>query len=231
MKKRRRSQSSKDYLKAIYEITLYEERASTTQLAEYLDITPASITGMIQMEEVFVPEENAVYPIGFSTTVEVSGLTEGLCGRFRPGHFTGVTTVVAKLFNLVQPDVAVFGEKDYQQLTLVRRLVRDFDLPVAIVGVPTVRESDGLARSSRNRYLSPQQRQVALGLAGALRAGVDAATAGVSADEVLAVLSGRGYGKEITRMVAIAALVLLVLESLLVAVTSAPRSAGCQLHW
>ncbi|WBC00525.1 MULTISPECIES: pantoate--beta-alanine ligase [unclassified Solwaraspora] len=136
---------------------------------------------------VFAPARAEVYPDGEpQVRVDPGPIGEILEGASRPGFFHGVLTVVLKLLQITRPDLAFFGEKDYQQLTLVRRLVRDFDLPVAIVGVPTVRESDGLARSSRNRYLSPQQRQVALGLAGALRAGVDAATAGVSADEVLA---------------------------------------------
>jgi pantoate--beta-alanine ligase len=109
----------------------------------------------------FAPPVGEVYPDGFVTTVTVSHLTEGLCGRFRPGHFAGVTTVVTKLLLQAAPDIAVFGEKDYQQLLVVRRLVRDLDIPVDIVGVPTVRESDGLAVSSRNVYLSPVERQAA----------------------------------------------------------------------
>lgn len=109
----------------------------------------------------FVPEIAEIYPYGAGSTtrVEVPGLTDILCGASRPGHFTGVATVVTKLFNAVRPHVAVFGEKDYQQLLLVRRLVADLCMPIEVVGVPTVRESDGLAMSSRNGYLSADERK------------------------------------------------------------------------
>lgn len=110
---------------------------------------------------VFAPPEEEMYPGQQASFVEVTGLTEHLCGRFRPGHFRGVATVVLKLLNIVQPDRAYFGEKDAQQLAVIRRMVRDLDVPVTIVGVPTVREPDGLALSSRNQRLSPDERLAA----------------------------------------------------------------------
>ncbi|WP_250265928.1 pantoate--beta-alanine ligase [Rhodovastum atsumiense] len=113
---------------------------------------------------VFAPDPAAMYPGGYATTVSVARLTEGLCGAFRPGHFDGVATVVTKLLLQGLPDVAFFGEKDYQQLLVIRRLVADLDIPVRIEGVPTVREPDGLALSSRNVFLSPGQRRVATAL-------------------------------------------------------------------
>ena len=111
----------------------------------------------------FLPTVDEMYPKGTtgSTIVDVPELSNILCGAFRPGHFQGVATVVVKLLNLVQPDVAIFGEKDYQQLTIIRTSVEDLCLPVKIVGAPTVRAEDGLALSSRNRYLSPAERAVA----------------------------------------------------------------------
>lgn len=112
---------------------------------------------------VFMPDVDTMYPGGTrqTTFVEVPGLSDELCGEFRPGHFRGVATVVARLLNMVQPDVAVFGEKDFQQLVVIRRMVRDLAMPVDIVGVATTREADGLAMSSRNQYLSSEEREVA----------------------------------------------------------------------
>ena len=120
---------------------------------------------------VFLPSVDEMYPPGSCTTVHVAGLTEPLCGAHRPGHFDGVTTVVAKLFNIVQPDAAYFGQKDAQQAIVIRRMVADLDIPVRIVVCPTVREPDGLAMSSRNAYLSPEERHQARCLHEALRLG------------------------------------------------------------
>ena len=123
-------------------------------------------------------QAGVMYPIGSTTTVRVDRLTDGLCGAHRPGHFDGVTTVVAKLFNIVAPDVAFFGEKDYQQLKVIARMVRDLDMPIEIVGCPTVRDKDGLAMSSRNAYLSPWQREQAVSLSQAMGHAAEAVAAG-----------------------------------------------------
>jgi pantoate--beta-alanine ligase len=127
---------------------------------------------------VFVPSVAEIYPDGFATTVEVQGLTDVLCGAARPGHFAGVTTVVTKLFNIVGPEVAYFGQKDAQQAIVIRKLVTDLNLAVRIEVCPTVREPDGLAMSSRNAYLSAAERERARGLNLALRAAEDAARRG-----------------------------------------------------
>ena len=117
---------------------------------------------------VLAPAVESMYAAGHATTVHVAGLSEGLCGPHRPGHFDGVATVVTKLLLQALPDAAFFGEKDYQQLLIIRRLVRDLDIPVRIEGMPTVRELDGLAMSSRNAYLSAEQRRIAPELAATL---------------------------------------------------------------
>jgi pantoate--beta-alanine ligase len=133
------------------------------------------------VEVVFVPTVGEMYPVEPLCTVTVKRITDRLCGQFRPGHFDGVATVVTKLFDIVQPDIAYFGEKDAQQLAVIRRMVVDLNIPVDIVGVPTVREADGLALSSRNVRLSTEERSKALALYRALRE-ADRAIAGGERD-------------------------------------------------
>jgi pantoate--beta-alanine ligase len=138
----------------------------------------AAVSAAAGAAALFAPSAAAMYPEGFQTAVEVGRLTEPLCGRVRPGHFRGVTTVVTKLFHCVRPHVAVFGEKDFQQLAVVRRMTADLDFSIEIVGVPTVREADGLALSSRNRRLGRADREAARCVPRALAAAAAAVAAG-----------------------------------------------------
>lgn len=133
------------------------------------------------VDAVFMPPVAEIYSPGAQTVVETTGLSGILIGRIRPGHFRGVATVVTKLFNIVRPDAAVFGEKDYQQLAVIRTMVRDLDIPVQVIGVPTVREADGLAMSSRNVRLGPEDRAAAPVLARALDLGARLAAGGITA--------------------------------------------------
>lgn len=137
------------------------------------DLELASKAGV---DIVFAPDAKAIYPAGFRTHVEVEGLGARLCGLSRPGHFSGVATVVLKLFNIIEPDAAIFGEKDYQQLRIVRKMAADLDLDLDIIGSPTVREPDGLAMSSRNSYLDAKERRAA----GCVPRSIEAAKAAVS---------------------------------------------------
>jgi len=146
--------------------------------------TPTQDAKMLQeagCDLMFSPEVGEIYPNGANnaTRIEVPGISRILCGEFRPGHFEGVATVVAKLFHIVDPDVAIFGEKDFQQLTVIRRMVADLCLRVEIVGAPTVREPDGLAMSSRNQYLSPDERKIAPAIYRQLQQTVAALKSGV----------------------------------------------------
>jgi pantoate--beta-alanine ligase len=131
-----------------------------------------------RVDAIFAPPPAEMYPSPQSAFVEVTGVSDHLCGRFRPGHFRGVATVVLKLLNIVAPDQAYFGEKDAQQLAVIQRMVLDLNLPVQIVPVPTVREADGLALSSRNQRLTPEERRIAPTLYRALQAGQSAIAAG-----------------------------------------------------
>ncbi|RMG01384.1 MAG: pantoate--beta-alanine ligase [Nitrospirae bacterium] len=174
------------------DITVVSIFVNPTQFGpgEDLEKYPRDIEGDMEKLEaegvdiLFLPEAVDIYPEGYSTYVNVEGITEGLCGRFREGHFRGVATVVTKLFNIVRPTTAYFGQKDYQQSLVIKRLVRDLNFDIDIVVCPTVREPDGLAMSSRNQYLNEEERQAATVIFKTLTLGVNLLKDGKSPKEV-----------------------------------------------
>ena len=158
----------------------------------------AQMLGAAGVDILWIPTVDVMYPAGFATHVGVSGVSDGLDGAARPGHFDGVATVVLKLFNQVRPDVAIFGEKDYQQLAVIRRMNSDMDNDIEIVGMPTQRAEDGLALSSRNAYLSDDERKAALALPRALGEAKRLMEKGVSVasatEKAINMLESHGFG-------------------------------------
>lgn len=153
-------------------------------------------------DAVFAPSADEMYPAGDSTFVEETALSRGLCGAQRPGHFRGVCTVVTKLFNIIRPEAAIFGEKDYQQLAIIRRMTRDLFLGIEIIGHPTVREPDGLALSSRNRYLNAEERQRAAAFPAALATATQETTpAQIIAQATALIAQGTGTAPEYVELI------------------------------
>ena len=189
-----RERAARVWLSIFVNPTQFDDRSDLARYPRCLecDVEACREAGV---DLVFTPTPEEIYPAGARTWVEVEGLTEPLCGASRPGHFRGVTTVVSKLLLAARPDVAVFGEKDFQQLAVIRRMARDLLLEVEIVGAPIVREPDGLALSSRNRNLDPEARRQAVVLCRAL----DAAERAVAAGERDAARLGERVRGEIAR--------------------------------
>lgn len=192
------------HLRLVQEAKRQAERVAATIFVNPLQFGPDEDLGRYPRQEardlrlleeagcdlLWLPGAGDLYPDGFATSVSVTGISERWEGEARPGHFAGVATVVAKLLIAVAPDVALFGEKDFQQLAVIRRMVRDFSLPVEIVGVPTVRDEDGLALSSRNAYLSDEERARSVALPRALAEAAEAIRGGRAVEGALA--EGRG---------------------------------------
>jgi pantoate--beta-alanine ligase len=145
----------------------------------------AALLASAKVDLLWMPSVEEMYPSGYATTVSVAGLDKGLCGAKRPGHFDGVATIVSKLFNQVRPDFALFGEKDWQQLAIIRRMTADLNLGVDVIGVSTVREADGLALSSRNAYLTKTERKAAINLPLAMKAAIAAIESGEAINPAL----------------------------------------------